>query len=275
MKGKFILIYGSASRSCPVDKLDRAIDLVQCFIAEVLRRGGGVVVLGTDESVTAASHGRPHIFDWIALREVEHYVENTAEGPRVCARLAMSDQSAETKLDDRNLQTLSNLEQRGALEVERIRQEEYTGGKYRQLEIELADAMLAVGGGKGTYICGTDMLDAGKPILPIDLKIGASSEDGEGAALLHKELMEDPARFFPCTYAEIIDKIETLSLDREIHQPSVVAQRAAEFLSLELAQSKPTPRSGIKRFLGPVDKVVGKVVTWVGLLRAIDFFKGL
>ena len=275
MKGNFILIYGSASRSCPVDKLDRAIDFVQCFIAEVLRRGGGVVVLGTDESVTVASHGRPHIFDWIALREVEHYVENTAEGPRVCARLAMSDQSVETQLDDQNLRTLSNLEQRGALEVERIRREEYTGGKYRQLEIELADAMLAVGGGKGTYICGTDMLDVGKPVLPIDLKIGASSEDGEGAALLHKELMEDPARFFPYTHVEITDKIDTLSLDREVHQPSVVAQRAVELLSLELAQSKPTPRSGIRRFLGLVDKVVGKVVTWVGLVRAIDFFKGL
>ena len=196
MKGKFILIYGSASRSCPVDKLDRAIDLVQCFIAEVLRRGGGVVVLGADESATVDSHGRPRIFDWIVLRGVEQYVESTSEDPRVCARLVMSDQAVETKLDDQNLQTLSNLEQRGALEVERIRREKYTGEKYRQLEIKLADAMLAVGGGKGTYICGADMLDVGKPVLPIDLKIGASVDDGEGAVLLHRELMNDPARFF-------------------------------------------------------------------------------
>lgn len=275
MKGKFILIYGSASRSCPVDKLDGAIELVQCFVAEVLRRGGGVVVLGVDELATVDSHGRPRIFDWIVLRGVEHYVESTSEVPRVCARLVMSDQAVETKLDDQNLQTLSNLEQRGALEVERIRREEYTGGKYRQLEIELADAMLAVGGGKGTYVCGTDMLDVGKPVLPMDFKVGASSEDGEGAVLLHKELTEDPARFFPSTHAEIIDKVDTLSLDREVHQPSVVAQRAAEFLSLELAQSRPPPRSGIRRFLGPVDKAVGKVVTWVGLIRAIEFFKGL
>ena len=275
MKGKFILIYGSASQSCPVNKLERAIDLVQCFVAEVLRRGGGVVVLGADESATEDSPERPRIFDWVALREVERYVENTAEDQRICARLVMSDQALETKLSDQNLKTLSNLEQRGALEVERIRREEYTGGRYRCLEVELADAMLAIGGGKGTYICGTDMLREDKPVLPLDLQVGASSEDGSGALLLHRELVQDPARFFPDTHGEVIDKIETLSLEREIHQVSAVAQRAAEFLSAELARSKPSQRSGIRRFLVPVDKGVGKFVTWVGLLRAIEFLKGL
>ena len=274
MEEKFILIYGSASNSCPEAKLDRAIEFVQCFVAEILRRGGGVVVLGTDESATVDSNGRPHIFDWIALREVERYVQSTSEAQRIRARLVMSDQAVATKLDDKNLQTLSNLEQRGVLEVERIRREEYTGGRYRQLEIELADAMMAVGGGKGTYSCGTDMLEAGKPVLPLDLKVGASSEDGEGAVLLHRELMHDPGRFFPSTEAEVIDKLDMLSLDREIHQVPVVAQRAAEFLSAELARGKPKPQSGIRRLLGPVDKVVGKFVTWVGLIRAIEYLRG-
>ena len=187
----------------------------------------------------------------------------------------MSDQAVETKIDDKNFGLFSKLAQRGVLEVERIRREEYTGGRYRQLELELADAMVAIGGGKGTYISRTDMLEAGKPVLPIDLKIGASSEDGEGAVLLLRELMQDPGRFFPESEVEVIDKIETLSLDRDIHGPLVVAQRAAEILSWELAQDKPMPRVGIRGFLGPVDKAVGKFVTWVGLARAIEFLKGL
>ena len=275
MKGKFILISGSASDSCPLEKLDRAIDFVQCFVVEVLRLGGGVVVLGSDESATLGSHGRPRIFDWVVLREVERYVDSTSNPPRTLARLVMSDQAVETKIDDNNLGLFSKLAQRGVLEVERIRREEYTGGRYRQLELELADAMIAIGGGKGTYISGTDMLEAGKPVLPFDLKIGASSEDGEGAVLLLRELTQDPARFFQRTEAEVIDKIDTLSLDRGIHQASVVAQRAAELLSSELGQSEPLQRTGIRRFLGPVDKVVGKFVTWVGLIRAIDFLRGL
>ena len=64
-------------------------------------------------------------------------------------------------------------------------------------------------------------------------------------------------------------------LDRGIHQPSVVAQRATELLSSELGQSEPLQRTRIQRFLGPVDKAVGKFVTWVGLIKAIDFLRGL
>ena len=275
MKGKFILISGSASDSCPVEKLDRAIDFVQCFVVEVLRLGGGVVVLGSDESATLGSHGRPRIFDWVVLREVERYVDSTSNPPRTLARLVMSDQAVETKIDDNNFGLFSKLAQRGVLEVERIRREGYTGGRYRQLELEVADAMIAIGGGKGTYISGTEMLAAGKPVLPLDHKIGASSEDGEGAVLLLRELTQDPARFFQNTEGEVIDKIDTLALDRGIHQPSVVAQRAAELLSSELGQGEPLQRTRIRRFLGPVDKAVGKFVTWVGLIKAIDFLRGL
>ena len=275
MEGKFILISGSASPSCPVEKLDRAIDFVQYFVVEALRLGGGFVVLGSDESATLDSRGKPHIFDWIVLREVERYIETTTKRPRTLVKLVMSDQAVETKFDDKNFGTFSKLAQRGALEVERIRREEYTGGSYRQLELELADAMIAIGGGKGTYISGTNMLEAGKPVLPLDLKIGASSEDGDGAVLLLREMTQDQVRFFQNTESEVIDKIDTLSLDRGIHRTSDVAQRAAELLSSELGQRERKERTGIRRFLGPVDKVVGKFVTWAGLIRAIDFLKGL
>ena len=82
IKGKFILISGSASPSCPVEKLDKAINFVQCLVVEVLRLGGGVVVLGSDESATLSPHGRPRIFDWIVLREIERYVDSTSNSSK-------------------------------------------------------------------------------------------------------------------------------------------------------------------------------------------------
>ena len=280
MKGKFILITGSASNSCPEAKLDRAIDFVRCFVGEVLRREGGLVVLASDDSATLDSRGVPRIFDWVALREVERYVESTTGGPRKCARIVMPDHVVESRLSDGNLRTLTNLQQRGVVEVERIRREEYTGGRYRQLQVELADAMVAVGGGKGTYVCGTDMLAAGKPVLPIDLHVGAFSGDGDGALLLHRELMDDPARFFPGNHESVMDRLDTLTLEREIHQVSAVAQRAAEFLASELLVEAQTPaepahRSRIRKFLSYVHNAVSNFVTWVGLARAIEFLRGL
>ena len=119
------------------------------------------------------------------------------------------------------------------------------------------------------------MLAAGQPVLPIDINIGAFSVDGDGALLLHRELLNDPVRFFRYTGTEVIDLIETLSLDRYIHQASVVAQRAAELFSKALALETPLQRTGIRKLLSPVDKAVGKLVTWIGVVRAIDFFRGL
>ena len=76
MKEKFILISGSAGHSCHPGKLALAIEFVQCFTSEVLRRGGGLVVLAGAEEATKDQLGIPHIFDWVVLREVNQYAPN-------------------------------------------------------------------------------------------------------------------------------------------------------------------------------------------------------
>ena len=161
------------------------------------------------------------------------------------------------------------------LEAERIRREKFTGGEYRRTECELADAMVALGGGTGTYSVGEEMMDLGKPVLPLDLKIGAFSEDGEGALLLHKELQSNPSDFFPATHRHFINQIESLSLQGGNHRAGIVAQRAVEILSSELHRSPAGESRGIKRLFGDVERAVNKFLTVIGVLRAIDFVKHL
>ena len=103
---------------------------------------------------------------------------------------------------------------------------------------------------------------------------------GDGALLLHRELMDDPARFFPGNHEPVMDRLDTLTLEREIHQVSAVAQRAAEFLAAELpvdaqTPAEPAPRSRLRRFVSHVHNAVSNFVTWVGLARAIEFLRGL
>ena len=58
--------------------------------------------------------------------------------------------------------------------------------------IKWSDAMLAIGGGKGTYSAGTEMAERGKPALPLDLQLGSMADDGDGAFTLHREMMTSP-----------------------------------------------------------------------------------
>ena len=44
--------------------------------------------------------------------------------------------------------------------------------------------MIAIGGGSGTYQIADKMLSLGKPVMPMDIQIGARHRDGRGSIQL-------------------------------------------------------------------------------------------
>ena len=271
MNGQFVLFSGSASASCPAERMDQAVQFLDSMVPQVLQAGGGLVVLLGDEDSTKGDDGKPCIFDWTIMRAVERYAEFTTEPPRTYIRVVMSDTAWFSKMSEGNRKSFANLQQRGVLEAERIRREEYTGGKYRRLECELADALVAMGGGKGTYSVGREMLDMGKPVLPLDLEIGAYSEDGDGALLLHKELQEDPSLFFPATHRQVGNLIEAASL--RSGRVDGAARRAAEILKRELESGRTDHRGSVKRWFRWVGAMANQIPTVGWVLRIIEFFR--
>ena len=276
MDGKFIMLSGSASPSCPADKLFVASEFVRCFTGEVLRRGGGLVVLAGSEEATKDEHGTPHIFDWLALREIEKYAENSTEPPRPYVRVVMSDAATESKIDPANLRLLQNLEQRNVVELLPIRREVFTGGQYRKVMIEQGDAFVAVGGGKGTYSAGTDMMAQGKAVLPLDLQLGSIVQDGDGAVALHREMISDPARFFPNTHQEMRNRIGLLSLDRGISDAGTVARVSAEMLARELSAILPSDQpTHIMQRLATAWHAAKAIPILASAIKILEWVRGL
>ena len=276
MNGKFVMISGSAGQSCPAYKLDIASQFVRKFTREVLRRGGGVVVLAGDEGSSGEDRDAPHVFDWLALQEVECYVTSTTECPRPYAQVIMSDKARESKIDDVGLRLLRNLEQRNAVELCHIRREVFTGGEYRKVMIERSDAMLAIGGGKGTYAAGTGMIALGKPVLPLDLQLGSAADDGDGAVALQREMATKPSRFFPSTHSEVVNRVGLISLDRGINDAGTVAQVSAEMLARELeAVPQVEHRANAKRRLAAAWRFAKELSVVASAIKIIEWVKGL
>ena len=231
------------------------------------------MVLAGSEEATRDEHGTPHIFDWLALREIEKYAESSTEPPRPYVRVVMSDMAQESRIDPANLRLLKNLEQRNVVELFPIRREVFTGGEYRKVMIEQADAFVAVGGGKGTYSAGTDMIAEGKTVLPLDLQLGSFVQDGDGSVALHREMISAPERFFPNTHQEMRNRIELLSLDRGINDAGSVARVSAEMLARELSTNLPSdqPKDIMQRMATvwhaakalPVFAAAVKILEWV------------
>ena len=276
MNGKFILISGSAGQSCPSDKLDVAFQFVRSFTGDVLRRGGGVVVLASDEESVKGEPNASLLFDWLALREVERYANSTTDIHRTYSRIIMSDKAPESKIDDANLKMLRNLQQRKAVEVYQIRREVFTGGEYRRVMVEKSDAMLAIGGGKGTYAAGTVMMELGKPVLPLDLKLGSTADDGDGAVALHRELATEPERFFPCTHQEVLNRVELFSLNRGINDVGAAARVSAEMLAGELEVLQlPEQSSTAKGRLAAAWQFAKALPIVASAIKVIEWVKGL
>ena len=276
MKGRFVLISGSAGQSCPADKLDVASQLVRGFTREVLSRGGAVVVLAGEEGSMGGDRDAPRVFDWLALQEVERHANSTTERSRPYARVIMSDKARESKIDDAGLQLLKNLEQRSAVELCHIRREVFTGGEYRKLMVERSDAMLAIGGGKGTYAVGTEMSALGKPVLPLDLQLGSTADDGDGAVALHRELATDPDRFFPSAHQDVMNRLGLLSLDRGINDAATVARVSADMLSRELeATPLPEQSTNAKRRLAAAWQFAKALPIVASAIKVIEWVKGL
>ena len=276
MNGKFIMLSGSASLSCPTDKLDTGYQFVRSFTGEVLRRGGGLVVLAGDEESTKDEHGAPHVFDWLVLREVENYAESTTEVPRPYARVVMSDEAPESKIDAHNLRLLRNLEQRNVLELCPIRREVFTGGEYRKVMTERADAMIAIGGGKGTYSACAEMIASCKPVVPLDLQLGSTVDDGDGAVALYREMVSNPGRFLPSTYQDLKNRFGLLSLEHEINAPEVVAKVLAEMLAKELDAIPPTEQStNGKRRLTAAWQAVKALPMIAAAIKVFEWARGL
>ena len=273
MNGQFLLLSGSASRACSALALTRAVEFVQALVPETLKVGGGFVLLVGYEEPTKGVDGVPRIFDWTILRAIESYTEATIQPQRVHARVILRDDTWNSRMSESDQHTFNRLQQRGALEVERVPQGVFTGGKYRQVECELADCMLALGGGKGTYSAGREMITLGKPVLPLDLEIGSLSEDGQGALLLHKEFQSTPEQFFPSTHVTVVNQIELLSLQAEGRDPAGVAQRAVEVLARELDAGQVQALWRGNRVGALVDGTVNRFLKVTGVLRALEYLK--
>ena len=276
MDGRFIFISGSAGLSCPADKLGVASQFIRIFTGEVLRLRGGIVVMAGGEEGNRDEDSAPRIFDWLALQEVERYAASTTEFPRLYAQVIMSDKARESKIDDAGLRLLRNLEQRNAVEFYHIRREVFTGGEYRRIMVDKSDAMLAIGGGKGTYAAGTGMIALGKPVLPLDLKLGSTADDGEGAIALHREMATIPDRFFPRTHHDVMNRVGLLSLDRGINDVEIAARVSAEMLSRELeAIPLPRRRANTKRRLVDAWRFAKELSVVASAIKIIEWAKNL
>ena len=246
MTMKYILIVGSADKRCDSSRLARATEFAKAVTERAITAGCGIAVLATHEPVRVEDGITvPLAFDWEVLRTVDRYLENRYDtaGSGI-VRVFTGTDSMEKRFNAENVRLFQHLQAKRALDVRHIEEDLYSGGTYREWQADLCDAMIAIGGGGGTYQVADKMLSLGKPVMPLDIRIGSRHRDGEGAIQLLEEMKSDQQLFLPRSHQVVNSSLYALSLEQPYWSVSKVADAVVQILAYEMEE---TNGSGKKR----------------------------
>ncbi len=197
-----VQISGSASAKTEPALIAHAHEVVRGLVKAVMAAGGGVVVgLGREPRPEGAAADAPSLlFDWTALETAAECITSGFNAwPTKCGLpiVVATSEKGESEIPESRRGLYDALLKSGLLQVESIMPGSRAAAFLRQRLATFGNALVLLGGGTGVEHSASLYLQRHKPVVPLDLPLGASRDDGTGGALrLSKEARSDPARFF-------------------------------------------------------------------------------
>lgn len=200
--GRRVQIAGSASPKTDATLTRYAHDIVADTVRQIMNAGGGLVLAaGKEPRPAGARADAPSlVFDWTALEMVADCLR------RGCCAAWQSkfglpivvtiSEKAESEIPDERRPLYQELLDSGRVHLELIMAGSRSATLIRQRQANFGDALVILGGGTGVEHLADLYLARRKPVVPLDLAIGASREDGTGGASgLAKQARAEPRRF--------------------------------------------------------------------------------
>jgi hypothetical protein len=195
-------VAGSAKPTADQRHVAYAHQVVEKVVAETLQHGGGLVTGAGKEPqpMGVATGSKSVVFDWTALETAARILEAGKAkwapglGPPVAV---VTSEKAQSEVPTTRQELWTRMIKSGHVQVEFIQPGARSGALIRTRQFELGDVLLTLGGGAGVEHLAQMFLARRRPVVPLDLPLGASREDGTGGSeLLAKQALAEPNRFF-------------------------------------------------------------------------------
>lgn len=205
ISGRRIHIAGSASKETDIGLIRYGHQLIDRLVDELARRGALFVVgAGKEPLVDENDPGSPSIiFDWTVLATAWKLLsEGSAQplGPHGRLIATVVTHKIEEHIPERRRRLWEALREAEAVDLNFVEPGWASGAYRRELQASLGDVLIILSGGEGVEHLARLYAQAGKPVIPLDLELGSSSDDGSGgAARLAQRARACPSRFVRLT----------------------------------------------------------------------------
>jgi hypothetical protein len=199
--GRRIQIAGSASPQTDPRLIQYAHEIVRHLVPNVLLTGGGIVAsIGKEPRAPGSAADSPSlIFDWTALEAAAECLRNDSllwPGDLGLPIILVSSEKSESEIPESRRSLYEFLLTSGKVRVESIMAGSRAAVFLRQRQAQFGDALVILGGGTGVEHSADLYMARRRPVLPLDLALGASRDDGTGGGLrLSKQSRAEPHRF--------------------------------------------------------------------------------
>lgn len=240
LHGRRISLSGSAGQRgterTDLDLLRRCHAFVYDLTLGILRAGGQLVAFVGDEPLLEPSDTRTaKVFYWTQLEAIAEYLPERSQThkDRPLLYAIVSFKKARGGMPASRLGLWERLLAESAVEQTPIPDREDVGGRQRELQAEIADVVVTLGGGRGTFELEREFRKRGKAVAPLDVRIGSSCNDadgGEASGELNEQAVREPEKFVPKSIAKWFqNQLPLLSFHRDT-PPEPLAQRALTVL---------------------------------------------
>lgn len=173
--GRRIHITGSIAvdaSTATVQEVARAREVVEVLVKDLLRKGACFVIPVDAEKTRSDS--LPICFDWLIWDTIHKNLHTRPEGAPNSLVVAVKHHKNEDQIPDQFAEVWSALRASALVQIESAAHWNMNS-KRMEAQARHGDILVALGGGEGVLFLANLYHDAGKPVIPLNLKLGPAN----------------------------------------------------------------------------------------------------
>lgn len=197
LRNRTIQIAGSCSKKNATNIVNYSHGLVKLVAKQLFENGACVLTsVGSEPLLNDSDLSSPSIiFYWDILETAFEFSQTSKFKEKPIIKI-VSSEKAENKIPPNRNKLWNDLLDNCVISLSSTPPGWNAGAYIRQKQEELSDSLLILGGGEGVEHLSFLYLSSGKSVVPLDIPLGSSTDDGLGGApLIYRKALSDTDKF--------------------------------------------------------------------------------